>query len=162
MALPLHAAVVHVPLGLAVVMPLVAAALTVAVWRGHLPRTAFALVAALQLVLASAGLLAMQLGEAEGRRAELAVPHAAIEAHEDAAEAFVWVALGVAVVAAAALFVPARAALALGALVTAGAVAVLALGVVAGERGGVLVFEHGAAVRSPPGIATPPAEGGEH
>lgn len=141
-----HPALVHVPLGLAVVMPFVAAALTVAVLRGRLPRSALALVAALQLVVAGAGFAAMRLGHADAKVARQVVSDELIEDHEDVAETFVWTAVGVLVVAGAALVVPARLAPALGALATAGALAVAVLGVVAGHEGGQLVFQHGAGV----------------
>jgi hypothetical protein len=160
-SLPLHPAVVHVPLGVAMVLPLVAAALTAAVWRGRLPRAVLALVAGLQLVVAGGGLVAMQLGHADERQAALAAPRAAIHEHEEAGEAFVWVSIGVLVVALASLRVPARAANTLAALTTAGTVVVAALGVNAGARGGELVFHHGAAVHAAPapGGAQPASAG---
>jgi hypothetical protein len=142
-----HPAIVHVPLGLAMVMPFLAAGLTLAVWRGRLPRTAFAVVAALQLVVVGAGFVALRLGHADARQAEQVATEAAVDAHEEAAETFFWVSVGVLVAAAGALAVPARHVPKLGALVTAGALAALALGVNAGAKGGDLVFLHGAGVQ---------------
>ena len=142
-----HAAIVHVPLGLAVVMPIVAAGLTLAIWRGRLPRSAFAVVTALQLVVVWGGLVAIWLGHGDAELAERVAPERAVEVHEEAAETFEWVAVGVLVAAAGALVVPARGVPALGALVTAGALAAAALGVNAGAKGGELVFRHGAGVQ---------------
>lgn len=162
--LPIHPAIVHVPLGVAMVLPFVALAVTLAVWRKRWPREALALVAGLQLVVAAGGFTAMWLGHADEKQAALTAPHAAIHEHEEAGEAFVWVAVGVLAVAIAALFVPQRLAPALAALTTAGTLAVAALGVNAGEKGGALVFHHGAAVHAvplPPG-ATVPAAGADH
>ena len=53
--LPLHPAIVHIPLGLAFVMPLLALGLTWATWRAHRPRRAFAVLVALQLLVGLAG-----------------------------------------------------------------------------------------------------------
>ena len=86
-----HPAIVHVPLGLAMVMPFLAAGLTLAVWRGRLPRTAFAVVAALQLVVVGAGYVALRMGHADARQAEQVATEAAVDAHEEAAETFFWV-----------------------------------------------------------------------
>jgi hypothetical protein len=127
------------------ILPLVAAWLTFALWRRRLPRAAFALVVALQAILVGSGIVAMQLGERDEHRAEAVVPERVIEAHEERAEIFVWAAGAVLAAAAAVLAVPAGAAAALAGLVTAGSIAVAALGVSAGAAGGELVYRHGAA-----------------
>jgi uncharacterized membrane protein len=142
--LPLHPAIVHVPLGLAVVMPLVAAALTWAIWRGKLPRGAFAIVAGLQLVLSSAGFVAMDLGHDDAKKAETVAPRHAIEQHEEAAETLVWVSVGMLALSLATLFVPRSKAPLLAAVATAGTLAVTALALDAGMKGGELVFRYGA------------------
>ena len=160
--LPLHPAVVHVPLGLAFVMPLVAAAFTWAIWRGKLPRGAFAIVAGLQLVLAVAGFVAMDLGQDDSKQAATVAPRHAIHEHEEAAEALVWVSVGVLAVALATLFVPRSKAPVLAAIATAGTLAVTALAIDAGRKGGELVFRYGAgAVTTQPAApAAEPARGG--
>jgi uncharacterized membrane protein len=150
-----HPKVVHVPMALGVLMPLVAAGLLVAWWRGWLPRRAFAIAVALQAILFASGLVAMRSGESEEDRVEKAVPEAAIEAHEEAAEVFVWAGGGVLAVMGLALVLGSRA---VAAAATAGTLVVLALGVRTGQAGGSLVYEHGAG-----GIASAsPARGGDH
>jgi hypothetical protein len=151
-----HPAIVHVPLGLAVVMPFLAAGLTLAVRRGRLPRSAFVVVAALQLVIVGAGFVAIRLGHADARQAEQVATEAAVDAHEEAAETFFWVEVGVLLAAAGALAAPVRHLPRLGALVTAGALVAAGLGVNAGAKGGDLVFQHGAGVRH----GAPPATSG--
>jgi hypothetical protein len=155
--LPLHPAVVHVPLGIAVILPLVAAALAVAVWRGRLPRSALAVIVGLQLVVVAGGFIAMRLGHGDERQAALVAPRDAIHEHEEAGEAFVWVSLGVLAVAFAAMAVPARLAPKVAALTTAGALVAAGLALNAGRLGGELVFRHGAAVKAigAPGGAVP-------
>ncbi len=158
-SLPLHPAIVHVPLGLAMVMPLVAAALALAVWRGKLPRTALAVVTGLQLMLAGGGLVAASLGDGEARRVHAAgVPREVIEEHEEAADAFVWTAVAVLAASVAPLVVPRAKAAALAAVVTAGTVVVAGLALNAGAKGGELVFLHGAGSAALKGQVVAPAE----
>lgn len=143
--LPLHPALVHVPLGLAFALPPIAVGLALAIWRRRLPRAAFGALAGLQLILVGAGLLAMQLGERDEDVVRRVVSERLIEAHEERAEAFVWAAGAVLAGAVAVLLVPAVAAPALAAVVAAGTLGVAALGIAAGSAGGDLVYRHGAA-----------------
>jgi uncharacterized membrane protein len=158
--LPLHPAIVHLPLGLAFVLPLVAAALALAVWRRRLPRSAFAVVVGLQAVLVAGGVIAMQLGERDAKQVEAIVGEPAVEAHEERAEAFVWVAGIVLAVSAAALLLPGKLGTGAAALTVAGTLAVTGLAIRTGEAGGELVYRAGAASAfrsTAPGGARAPA-----
>jgi uncharacterized membrane protein len=86
--LPLHPAIVHVPLGLAVVIPLIALGTAIAFWRGLLPKRAWGVVVALQLVMMGAGGLALRTGEGDEDRVERVVPERVIEGHEQRAQIF--------------------------------------------------------------------------
>lgn len=143
--LPLHPALVHVPLGLAFVAPLLALGLVIAYRRGALPRGAFAILVGVQLLLFAGGLLAMQAGERDEERVERIVGERALDTHEERAEVFVWSAGVVLAGAAAILVVPAGAVGAVAAAVLAGTLAVAGLAVLTGEAGGALVYEHGGA-----------------
>ncbi len=153
--LPLHPAVVHVPLGLAIAMPFVAIALALAVWKGKLPRGALAVVAGLQLLLAGSAVVAMELGQGEAKAASQIAPGNAIHDHEEAAETFVWFSVGVLAAAVGALFVPARRAPLAAAVVAAGTLAGAVLALDAGRKGGELVFRYGAGSRAEPAAAAP-------
>jgi uncharacterized membrane protein len=151
--LPLHPALVHVPIGLAFVLPVVAVGLTLALWRRKLPRAAFGVLVGLQAILVGAGIVAMQLGERDEHQVKRVVPERFIEAHEERAEVFVWAAGAVLAGAVAVLVVPASAATGVAAMVAAGTLAVAALGGVAGQAGGELVYRHNAATAFLPGAA---------
>lgn len=145
-ALLFHPKLVHVPLALGVLMPLISGALLLAWWRGWLPRRVWVLAVALQAVLVGSGLLALRTGEAEADRVERVVAEPIIEAHEEAAEVFVWAGgavlalmIGAGALARHAVGLPTAAA------ATLGTVLVLALGYRTGEAGGSLVYRHGAA-----------------
>ena len=157
-ALPLHPKLVHLPMALAVLMPLLTSGVLLAWWRGWLPKRTWVLTCAAQALLVGSGWLAMSTGEADEERVEHRVPEAAIEAHEEAAETFVW---GSGIVLALAL-VPlllkdSRAARSTGLATVAGAIVVLYLGVQVGEAGGALVYRHGAASAFATDAANPPA-----
>jgi hypothetical protein len=153
----LHPIVVHLPIALAVVMPLLSAALVVAWWRGALPRRAWIVAIALHGVLVVTGLAALRTGGDDAETVERVVPEAAIEAHEEAAETFV-------AAAAAALILMLAAGLTrrdgvarvIAALSIVASLGVLGLGYRAGKAGGELVYRHNAAAAFTTG-ARPPA-----
>lgn len=144
--LPLHPALVHLPLGLAFVLPLLALGLTLAALRGRWSSGAWAMLVGLLLLTVGGGLAAMSTGEQQEDVVERVVPDAVIEQHEERAEAFVWASGGVLALALAALVLKKegpRRVLATG--VTAGTLAMAALAMWTGHSGGELVYSHGAA-----------------
>lgn len=141
-----HPKVVHLPLALAVLMPMVSGGVLFAWWRGWLDSRVWALVFLLQAALVGSGALAMNTGEREEERVEQVVAEEHIEAHEEAAEVFVWASAGLLLLMAVPLVLSegrGRQALSLGAFF--GTLIVFALGYNAGEAGGRLVYEQGAA-----------------
>ena len=141
-----HPKVVHLPMALAVLMPLIAGGALFAWWRGWLDRRAWVGVVLLQAVLVGSGAVAMNTGEREEDRVEQIVAEERIEAHEEAAESFVWASAAVLLLLAVPLVLPegrARHAVSIGAFL--GTLIVFGLGYEAGEAGGRLVYQHGAA-----------------
>jgi uncharacterized membrane protein len=157
----LHPKLVHLPIALAVVVPLVALAVIVAWRRNLLPRRAWLLVVGLQALLVGGGLLAMQTGELDEEPVERVVAERHIETHEEAAERFVWggtALLGL--MGLAGLLRGENAARRTATAATAGSLLVLLLGYQAGAAGGRLVYEHGAASSyASPIPHAPPAAG---
>jgi hypothetical protein len=145
-ALLFHPKVVHIPMALGVLMPLIAGGLALAWWRGWLPWRAWLVAVGLQAVLLASGVVALRTGEAEEDRVERIVSESLIEAHEEAAEVFVWGSGAVlAMMLAAAAFNQKRSGLPIAAVATLGTLVVLGLGYRTGQAGGSLVYEHGAA-----------------
>jgi hypothetical protein len=83
MTVPLHSALVHVPLGLAVVLPLLSAGVALAVRRRGIPRSAWAVVVALQAALVIGGAAALWTGERDEDRVERFTGEAPLERHEE-------------------------------------------------------------------------------
>lgn len=141
-----HPKVVHLPIALALLMPLLAGGFLLAWWRKWLPARSWIVVVALQAILLGSGVVALQTGEAEEDRVERVVPEAAVEAHEHAAEFFVQGSAGVLAMMLLALAISRRkAGLPAAAVATLGTVAVLGLGYRTGQAGGDLVYRHNAA-----------------
>ncbi len=141
-----HPKLVHLPIALAILMPLIAGALVLAWWRRWLPARAWFAAVALQGLLVGSGFMAMRSGEADEEQVERVVPEAALEAHEEAAEVFVWGSVGVLAVMVLAGVLAARpAASGIAAAAVAGTLIVLVLGYRVGAAGGDLVYRHGAA-----------------
>jgi len=144
--LSFHSAVVHLPVALATLMPLIAAGSAWALWTGRVRLRAWTAVVALQALLVASGLVAMRTGEGEEDRVEAVVQERALHQHEEFAEQFIWSAG--ASLALAALVLAGRKAPVSNAL--AGAFVVATLGVAGmalrvGHAGGQLVYVHGAA-----------------
>ncbi len=143
--LPWHPKLVHLPLALAFLVPALGVLLWIATARSWLPRRAWLLYVLAQLGLLLGAWAASATGEEDEDLVERFVPEAALEAHEEAAEAFLWagaLALGGGLLP---LLVPRRrVGPAAGAAIAAAAV-VAALAARTGEAGGELVYRHGAA-----------------
>ncbi len=144
--LPLHPKIVHLPIALSVLMPLVSLGTIVAWIRGWLPRRAFAMALVLQAILVGTSLAGLRSGEADEERVEAVVDEAPIEEHEEAAQVFT---AGTAVVLvlmlAAVVIRNERIARSVATVSFLGTLAVLGLGYRAGAAGGELIYVHGAA-----------------
>lgn len=142
----LHPKIVHLPIALAVLMPLIAGGLVLAWWRGWLPRRVWWIAVLLQGVLVASGFAAMQTGEGDEERVETVLAEHYIEAHEEAAEAFEWAAVALLLLFASGALIPnEKRAKGLAATAAVGTLLVFGLGYRVGEAGGALVYEHGAA-----------------
>ena len=151
-----HPKVVHVPIALAVLMPLIAGGMLVAWWRDWLPRRTWIVVVALQAMLVGSAWVSLETGEDQEDAVEKFVPEGAIDAHEDAANWFLWGSALVLVLLAVPVVVSdARGARLLALVGTVGTLVVFAMGYRVGHLGGELVYRHGAArayeTSAPPG-----------
>lgn len=156
---PLHPAVVHFPIVLVILLPIVAVATLLAVRRGARARRAWAIPVAVAAALTLSAWVAVQTGQQQEERVERVVAENALETHEEAAERFL-VLSGV-------LLLVTLGGLA-GGIVgragrvasTAGAFALVLAGWQVGHSGGSLVYQHGAAAAYAGGAAAN-AGGGE-
>lgn len=158
---PLHPAVVHFPVALAVLAPLVALAALVAIARGWMPARTWLAVVALQALLVGATWLAVETGEAQEERVEPAVGERVLEAHEEGAERFLGLSVAALAVAGLGLLRGRAGAVGRAGMVVA-ATGLLAAAAAVGHSGGELVYRHGAArvyvdaARAEAGVAAAP------
>jgi len=142
----LHPKIVHLPVALAVIIPLVAAAVVAAWRRGLMPRRTWLVVIGLQALLVGGGMIAMETGEIDEGQVKRVVAERHIESHEEAAERFVWGGAALlALMGFAALRREEEAAQRTATAAAAGTLIVLLLGYQVGAAGGRLVYVHGAA-----------------
>lgn len=141
---PLHPAVVHLPIALAMLMPLVALAAAIAIRSAALAPRLWLAVILLQAVLVGSGWLALETGEDQEDRVEEIVAERHIHAHEERAETFQLAAVVALAVTAAGLLPGTAGAVGRGAAVLATLV-VLGTGIQVGHSGGELVYRYGAA-----------------
>ena len=145
-SVPLHPMIVHIPMALAVLMPLVAGGILFAWWRGYSRKRTWSIVCALQAVMLVASLFAMRSGEEDEDRVEEVVAESVIERHEEAAEQFTWgCGLLLVVSLLPILLRNQRHARVFGVLTLTGSFVILGLGYNVGSAGGELVYQHGAA-----------------
>lgn len=147
MELPLHPKLIHLPIALAILMPVFTVVLWVAIRRAWLPLRAWWLAVGAQVLLVASSFVAMSTGESAEERVERVVPEQAIERHAEAAELFTWTAVGVLAIGLLPLLLrrkPGAVTIATAATVL-GSVTVLFLGYQVGQAGGELVYRYGAA-----------------
>ena len=167
--LPLHPKLVHLPIALSFLLPLIGAGVLLQWFRGSFPRRVWWIPAVLSVLLVLSAGAAMNTGEADEDRVESVVGHDLIHDHEEAAEAFTYAAAAVALLALLGLFLKnERAARSLAAASVAASLVVLGLAFRVGELGGELVYAHGAAnayleggAASAPGSSADGESGGE-
>jgi uncharacterized membrane protein len=141
---PLHPAVVHFPIVLAVLFPLFVGGALWSMRRGTRARRVWLLPTVVAAALAGSAWLSVETGESQADRVERVVGEQAMEAHEELAETFLTVAVVVAALAAAGLAAgligrTARVLTAVASLALVGVV------IPVGHTGGKLVYRHGAA-----------------
>jgi hypothetical protein len=146
---PLHPAIVHFPLVIAVLFPLIVVGAVWAIRRGARPRRAWSIPVAAAIALAASAWVAVETGEAQDERVERVVAEQPLSAHEEMAETFFRASIGLTALAVVGLFGGVIGSA--GRLATIfGAVALVFGAVRVGHSGGELVYRYGAANAYPP------------
>ena len=141
---PLHPVVVHFPVVLAVLLPIFAVGALWTIRRGARPRRAWSVPLAVAAALAVSAWVALATGESTAERVETVVADAPLDAHEEAAEAFIAGSVVVLVLMGVGL-APGLVGGGARLVSTVGAVALVAGAFWVGHSGGQLVYRHGAA-----------------
>jgi len=153
---PLHPAVVHFPVVLAVLIPLVAIGALWAIRSGARPLRAWGVTTAVAAALALSAWVSVETGEDQEERVEDVVGESRLDAHAEMGQTLLFTSAGVLVIIALGLMPgkTGRAARVAGAI---GTLAVAAVAVRVGHTGGQLVYKYNAASA----YNTPGAAGGD-
>lgn len=141
---PLHPAVVHMPIVLAMLTPIFAVGALIAIRRGGRPPVVWGLAIAVLALLSASAWASLETGEDQEERVEQVVPEVALESHQEAAEAFMSLTVLLLVIGTAGLL-PRRAGTVARVVTTVGSVAIVVAAWQVGHSGGELVYRHGAA-----------------
>ena len=141
---PLHPVVVHFPIVLVVILPVLATIAAVRARRGTRPRRDWATAAVVSAALFASAFAAVRTGEAQEDRVEAVVSERVLHDHEEAAERFLVLSGTLALVALLGL-AGGRAGEAARWVATVGSIGLLLAGVQVGDSGGDLVYRYGAA-----------------
>lgn len=141
---PIHPAIVHLPVALAVLLPLMIGGAFLLARRGMAIRSLWIGVAAAAALLAGSAWLAVETGEGQEERVESVVSEGALETHEERANIFLALSAGTLVLSMLGL---ARDRVGRYGRIAAAAaaLALLPAGYFVGHSGGELVYRHGAA-----------------
>lgn len=141
---PLHPAVVHLPIALTMLVPIFAIGALIAIKRGAKVLRAWSIAAAMLGALSLSAWVSLETGEDQEEKVEAVVPEQALETHEEAAEAFFILSLGVLGVAGLGL-VGGRVGTAARYTAAVGTLVLVVAGYNVGHSGGKLVYTYGAA-----------------
>lgn len=141
---PLHPAVVHFPVVLVILLPIIALGTLWAIHRGARPGRAWLVPVAFAAALVVSAFVALRTGKAQEDRVERVIPERVLGGHEEAAERFLVLSGVLLAVASAGLLggVVGRSARV---VATVGALGLVVAGVQVGDSGGKLVYQSGAA-----------------
>ena len=143
--LPLHPAVVHIPLGLAFIMPLLVLGFWIAIHKKWMPNKSWIVLIALQLVIFAAGFVSKETGEDDRDIAKEVVEREFIKEHSENADYFL-ILSGLSALALAGGLLPRRK---FGTIFKAASLLLVSgnlyYAIALGESGGALVYKHGAA-----------------
>ena len=161
--LPLHPAVVHLPIALTLVMPLIIFILIVIEKQEMASLKNWSVALILQIVVAASSMLASNLGEKDEEIVERVVSGAWIHLHEEWGEKVVWFSFGVLGVMILSLLL--RRVRFVKFLVLLASLAAIYPVLQAGKSGGELVYRHGAAqahIQAAGSIPSVPVESQPH
>lgn len=145
MELPLHPIVVHFPIAITIILPILVLVFAFMIKANKMSHHAWLIIIGLQIVTTASGYYAMETGEDEEEQVERVVAKKIIHEHEEAAEVFVGSMVVALVLSIAAFFLrkDVQFLLQLGIFVIGLVSCYLVYQV--GETGGEMVYRHGAA-----------------
>lgn len=145
MELPIHPMLVHLPLGLSLILPLLILIFLILIKLGKMDSKLWSIIIGLQLLLTFSGYVTITTGENEEEIVKEVVSKKLIALHETKAEMFVGASVITLVLSVGSFFIDRKFQFKTHLTVLAASLFTVFLAFRAGESGGRLVYEHGAA-----------------
>lgn len=142
---PIHPLIVHLPLVLTFILPVLILIFAVMIKKQKLHRSGWLIIVGMQLLVVISGYISLETGENEERRVEKVVAKSLIHEHEEAAEIFVGASVVALVLSIGAFFLRKEKAFAVQLGIAAVSLLAAFLAYRTGKLGGELVYVHGAA-----------------
>lgn len=144
--LPLHPGVVHIPLALAIVLPIISVLFLYLFKKGKVQRLTWAFVITLHILLTSGALGSIKTGELDEDKVKQVVTKEIIHEHEEKAETFMAATVVALIFSLITMFTKTVKHFRVAAHTTVGVqIVVLGLALIVGHSGGELIYKHGAA-----------------
>lgn len=161
MQVPFHPLVVHLPLALTVILPVLIFVFAGFIFKNKLPHQTWLVIIGLQLLTTVSGYVALESGEDEEHQVERVVDKKIIHQHEERAEVFVGATVVTLVLSIAAYFLQRQLQLYVNLFIGLLSLVCCYLAYLTGGSGGELVYRHGAAsayiqVSEPDGLLPTP------
>ena len=144
-SLPLHPAIVHLPIGIALMLPILNILFFWLFKTGKAKREASMILIIMHLGLATTSFLAMQLGEIEEEKIEHQIDHNALENHEHKGEFYAQATIALALVSVLLVFTRGRRFEQVLGLLFIGQIILIFFTYQVGHSGAQLVYKHDAA-----------------
>lgn len=144
MEVPFHPAIVHIPLAITIVLPVLIIIFALMIRSNKMSPQSWLVIVGLQLLVVITGYVSLETGETEEERVEKVVAREFIHEHEEAAEVFVGSAVITLVLSIAAFFIRKEIGFPLKLGIATLTVLSAYLAYRAGSMGGELVYKHGA------------------
>jgi len=142
---PLHPLIVHFPMALTFVLPVLIVIFALMIRSNKMSPKAWLIITGLQLTVVATGYISLETGETEEHAVEKVVSKKLIHEHEEAAEIFVGSTVIALVLSIAAFFIRKELGFSLKVAIAGVSLISCYLAYKTGELGGELVYKHGAA-----------------
>lgn len=145
MQVPFHPLIVHLPLALTLILPVMIFIFAAFIYKNKLPHQTWLVIIGLQLLTTVSGYVALETGEDEEHQVERVVDKKIIHEHEEKAEIFVGATVVTLVLSIAAYFLQRQLQLYVNMVIGILSLVCCYLAYQTGGSGGELVYRHGAA-----------------
>lgn len=142
--LPLHPILVHFPIALGLLAPLLIFIIWIGIYKWNWQTTTWSLIPLVYMILFACSLGAVKTGEMDEEKVEAYISHEVIEEHEEIGEKIPWIFAGLWCLSVTPFFIRSRKKMLMTITMVCSVISVAPI-IVTGHSGGELVYKYGAA-----------------